>query len=130
MHKIPQGVSTKLHEGIGRSEKAVIIISKFQTQEFLVYRGQRVTMKRTDYRKALQKIKKTFESTADPIICREPSEDTKEDQSFCSCKDAQGHPKILYATRKETEAELAYLHLKNLRIYPCPSEKGWHLTKS
>jgi len=91
--------------------------------------GQRVTMKRTDYRKALQKIRKAFDATADRIIDNGPQAVTNGDQSFCTCKDAQGHPKMLYATRKEAEEELAYLNLKNLRIYPCPSEKGWHLTK-
>lgn len=87
-------------------------------------------MKRTEFRRSLLKIKKVLETTADPIICDERSEGTEVCQNFCSCKDAQGHPKMLYATHKEAEEELAYLNLKNLRIYPCPSEKGWHLTKS
>ncbi|MDD3592921.1 MAG: hypothetical protein PHO65_09780 [Sulfurovum sp.] len=86
-------------------------------------------MKRTDYRKALQKIRKAFDATADRIIEDGPPADTKRDHNFCTCKDAQGYPKMLYRTRKEAEDQLAYLNLKNLRIYPCPSEKGWHLTK-
>jgi len=90
---------------------------------------QRVTMKSTDYKTSLKKIKKRFESTVDPLIVHEPLEDKKAYQSFCRCTDVQGYPKMLYATRKEAKKQLAYLNLKNLRIYPCPSEKGWHLTK-
>ena len=86
-------------------------------------------MKRTEYRKALQKIRKAFDATADRIIDNGPQAVTNGDQSFCTCKDAQGHPKMLYNTLKEAEDQLAYLKEKRLRIYPCPSEKGWHLTK-
>ncbi|UFH60259.1 hypothetical protein [Sulfurovum mangrovi] len=86
-------------------------------------------MKRNEFRKSLQKIKKNLDTTADKIVLNELSEHKEEDQGFCSCKDAEGLPKMLYPTLKEAEEELAYLKKSNLRIYPCPSEKGWHLTK-
>lgn len=91
---------------------------------------QTLTMKRTEFRKSLLKIKKAFDKTEERIICDEPSADTRVHQNFCTCKDAQDHPKTLYATRKEAQEERDHLNLKNLRIYPCPSEKGWHLTKA
>jgi hypothetical protein len=86
-------------------------------------------MKRNDFRKSLKKIKKGLDPKTDKIVLNELSEHTKVDQGFCSCKDAEGLPKMLYPTLKEAEEELAYLKKNNLRIYPCPSEKGWHLTK-
>ena len=86
-------------------------------------------MKRNEFRKSLLKIKKGLDTTADHIVLIELSEHTEEPQNFCTCKDAQGHPKMLYTTLKEAEEELTYMKKSNLRIYPCPSEKGWHLTK-
>ncbi|MFT7879546.1 MAG: hypothetical protein ABXS91_04045 [Sulfurimonas sp.] len=86
-------------------------------------------MKRNEFRKSLQKIKKRVDSTADGIVLNELSEHTEEHQGFCTCKDTEGLPKMLYPTLKEAEEELAYLKKRTLRIYPCPSEKGWHLTK-
>jgi len=50
----------------------------------------------------------------------------------CSCHDSYGIPKILYASRSEAESVVQYV-LKNrqlqLKIYPCPWEQGWHLSK-
>jgi hypothetical protein len=86
-------------------------------------------MKRNDFRKSLQKIKKGLDPKTDKVVLNELSEHIEEDQGFCTCKDAEGEPKMLYPTLKEAEEELAYLKKSNLRIYPCPSEKGWHLTK-
>ncbi|MDM5271769.1 hypothetical protein PGH07_06240 [Sulfurovum sp. zt1-1] len=86
-------------------------------------------MKRNEFRKSLKKIKKKIDTSADNIVLSEFSEHTEVHQNFCTCKDAQGQPKMLYPTLKEAEEELVYLNLKNLRIYPCPIEKGWHLTK-
>jgi len=86
-------------------------------------------MKKTDYKTTLKKLKKKFTSTTDPKAAYKPPEKKDTYQDFCSCTDAHGCPKILYPTRKEAKKQLAYLNLKNLRIYPCPSEKGWHLTK-
>lgn len=86
-------------------------------------------MKRTEYRRSLQNIKKALDTTTDHSICNENSEDIGKYQNVCTCKDAQGHPKMLYKTVKEAEDTLAYLQENTLRIYPCPSESGWHLTK-
>ncbi|MGC9350670.1 MAG: hypothetical protein ACP5D3_01655 [Sulfurovum sp.] len=86
-------------------------------------------MKRNDFRKSLQKIKKNLDPETDKVVLNELSEHTEEDLGVCTCKDAGGLPKMLYPTLKEAEEELAYLKKRTLRIYPCPSEKGWHLTK-
>ncbi len=46
----------------------------------------------------------------------------------CICKDAIGEHKYLYKTKDELEYMLASKTI-NLKSYPCPYEKGWHLTK-
>ena len=46
----------------------------------------------------------------------------------CSCKDSKGETKYLYGSYKELEYLLANKEIK-LNAYPCPYEKGWHLSK-
>ena len=86
-------------------------------------------MKRNELRKSLQKIKKGLSSASKDVISTDASIQSVEKGYFCTCEDAQGQPKMLYSSKKEAEEALGYTQALNLRIYPCPSENGWHLTK-
>jgi hypothetical protein len=86
-------------------------------------------MKRNEIRRSLQKIKKGLDTTPKDVNSTEVSIQNKGKALFCTCEDALGHPKMLYSSKKEAEEALGYSQALNLRIYPCPSEKGWHLTK-
>jgi len=48
--------------------------------------------------------------------------------SNCDCKDSNGEFKTLYKTKDELEYMLSSKSVK-LKAFPCPYEKGWHLTK-
>ena len=62
----------------------------------------------------------------------ETIQDVGIDENICLCTDANGEIKYLYSTKRE--AELAQelrqreQHVK-LKIYTCPTSRGWHLTK-
>jgi len=49
-------------------------------------------------------------------------------QSRCNCTDANGIPKYLYSSTQEIAYMLSAKDI-SLKSYPCPYEKGWHLTK-
>jgi len=49
-------------------------------------------------------------------------------KSVCICKDGNGEFKYLYKTKDELEYILASKSIK-LKPFPCPYEKGWHLTR-
>lgn len=86
-------------------------------------------MKHIGFQKSLKKIRKAISTSSFSKKSHIASHDImKKEKSGCMCKDAQGNPKILYTSPKEAEEERNNLHLP-LHIYPCPSEKGWHLTK-
>jgi len=85
-------------------------------------------MKRNDFIKSLQIIKSHLlqaQSKSKPF-----SLEIKENRQkvFCSCKDSDGESKYLYNSKEEIEYLLASKHI-SLQSYPCPYEKGWHLTK-
>lgn len=89
-------------------------------------------MKRTDLRKSFEKIKKDIEKRQQGQSCLDILDASDHIKPYCECMDAQGYPKTLYATQKEAKEELAYLTVRSslrLHIYPCPFEKGWHLSK-
>ena len=86
-------------------------------------------MKRNELRKSLQKLKKALRASSEKEIFTEASMQKEDKTLFCTCEDAQGHPKMLYSSKKEAEEALGYSKALNLHIYPCPSENGWHLTK-
>ncbi len=46
----------------------------------------------------------------------------------CICTDSHGEKKYLYNSEQELEYLLSRKDIK-LYAYPCPYEKGWHLTK-
>lgn len=50
----------------------------------------------------------------------------------CFCTDGHGHFKDLYTTQKEAENKVLLLYKEQrikLKLYPCPYDCGWHLTK-
>ncbi len=54
------------------------------------------------------------------------------DEIFCSCTDSNGNTKYLYIHKKEAEeARIASQREQNitLKIYACPTSRGWHLSK-
>lgn len=55
--------------------------------------------------------------------------DRDEETLLCSCKDASGKAKYLYTSQRELSEVLSSAKIK-LYIYPCPTQKGWHLTKT
>ena len=86
-------------------------------------------MKRNEFIKSLQRLKKQIiqaqKQKKNLIIL--PTKNTPS-KSICSCIDSSGEAKYLYSSKKEIEYLLASKHI-TLQSYPCPYEKGWHLTK-
>ncbi len=85
-------------------------------------------MKRNDFVKSLQNIKKQLlhnEHLKRNLLTPTARSHSK---TTCSCKDASGEPKYLYSSQQELEYMLSSKEIK-LQGYPCPYEKGWHLTK-
>ena len=85
-------------------------------------------MKHSDFLKALKTLKSHFLSNKNkhkPLTV--PKDDTSH-KIYCSCKDSNGESKYLYTSQKEIEYLLASKNI-SLYSYPCPYEKGWHLTK-
>jgi len=85
-------------------------------------------MKRNDFLKSLQNIKKKL--LHNEQLKRTLFTPTKRTQktNTCICLDSNGDNKYLYSSQKELEYALSAKDLK-LQSYPCPYEKGWHLTK-
>jgi len=85
-------------------------------------------MKHTDFIKSLKRLKSQLQRSENkyqfsPLVTEE-----KTHHSFCSCVDSNGESKYLYASQKEIEYLLCVKDI-TLYSYPCPYEKGWHLTK-
>lgn len=58
-------------------------------------------------------------------------EELKEIDS-CFCTDSHGNFKDLYLTQKEAQNKIKLLYKEQrikLKLYPCPYDCGWHLTK-
>ncbi len=85
-------------------------------------------MKRNTLRKSLQKIKKELHTQQSKALCFIPSDTSDTPTTSCQCQDGNGEYKTLYSTFKEAEAVQKHLQTA-LQIYPCPTQKGWHLTK-
>ena len=86
-------------------------------------------MKHADFLKALKTLKShllTTESNKNTLIIPKKEQSQK---IYCTCKDSNGENKYLYTSHKEIEYLLAGKNI-SLYSYPCPYEKGWHLTKS
>jgi hypothetical protein len=86
-------------------------------------------MKHTGFLKSLKFLKSHLlqqkKSTTTPTYFSSKNEQ----KTTCNCKDAQGTFKYLYVSEKELTYLLSKKDIK-LYAYPCPYEKGWHLTKS
>ena len=85
-------------------------------------------MKHSDFLKALKTLKsQLISNTNKEKILTIPQEDRSQ-KTYCTCKDSNGESKYLYTSQKEIEYLLARKAI-SLYSYPCPHEKGWHLTK-
>ena len=85
-------------------------------------------MKHSDFLKALKTLKSHLLTTKnrEKSLCT-PKENASH-KIYCTCKDSNGESKYLYTSQKEIEYLLASKTI-SLSTYPCPYEKGWHLTK-
>ena len=58
--------------------------------------------------------------------------DEGKDENICLCTDTNGEMKYLYMSKKEAELAKELRQREqhiNLKIYTCPTSRGWHLTK-
>ena len=50
----------------------------------------------------------------------------------CNCVDSNGYPKVLYRYQMEAKRAKEFISQREsikLTIYPCPTSKGWHLSR-
>ena len=86
-------------------------------------------MKHSDFLKSLKTLKSQLKQNhTDPYLCDTHSDENVK-HTYCSCKDSSGESKYLYTSQREIESILTSTEI-SLKIYPCPYEKGWHLTKN
>ena len=55
-----------------------------------------------------------------------------QDENICLCTDSNGEMKYLYMSKREVELAQELRQREehiNLKIYTCPTSRGWHLTK-
>lgn len=84
-------------------------------------------MKHDDFLKALKSLKD--QNTKKPSQKVHYTTSERDEQTpHCIYKDSNGHGKYLYTSQTEIEYILSSNTIK-LRSYPCPYEKGWHITK-
>ncbi len=84
-------------------------------------------MKHSDFLKTLKTLKSRLSHTQ-----KKPhffNAETDQEKNYCTCKDSSGESKYLYTSQKEIEYILASKNI-SLQVYPCPYEKGWHVTKT
>jgi len=86
-------------------------------------------MKHIDFLTSLKSLKSHLLQNKKSTFFPLPSSYHSSQKSFCTCTDAQGNHKYLYPSQKELSYLLSKKDIK-LYTYPCPHEKGWHLTKS
>ena len=84
-------------------------------------------MKHSNFLKSLKTLKSQL-LQQQKITIQTPYSTQATQKMTCSCKDAQGEVKYLYTSQKELSYFLSKKDIK-LSAYPCPYEKGWHLTK-
>lgn len=86
-------------------------------------------MKHSDFLRSLKTLKsRLLETKKRHHFCHNPIA-KNEEKTYCICKDSSGEAKYLYTSQKEIDYILASKNI-SLHVYPCPYEKGWHLTKS
>jgi len=85
-------------------------------------------VRKTDFLKTLKSLKSALKEKEKHTSNFFPDVDTPTDRMYCNCKDSNGESKYLYTSKKELEYVLSTQTL-SLQAYPCPIEKGWHVTK-
>ena len=86
-------------------------------------------MKHSDFLRSLKTLKsRLLQSQKKPHFFNATENGNKE-KTYCTCKDSSGESKYLYTSQKEVEYMLTAKDI-SLQVYPCPYEKGWHLTKN
>lgn len=86
-------------------------------------------MKHSDFLKALKTLKSHLQSKDNKEKTLTIPKNDRSNKMYCTCKDSNGESKYLYTSQKEIEYLLASKSI-TLYYYPCPYEKGWHLTRS
>ena len=85
-------------------------------------------MKHSDFLRSLKTLKsRLLQSQKKPHFFN-ATKNTNKEKTRCTCKDSSGESKYLYTSQKEVEYMLTAKNI-SLQAYPCPYEKGWHLTK-
>lgn len=85
-------------------------------------------MKHPDFLKSLKTLKSRLNKSKEKPYYSTPARDNHKEKTYCTCKDSTGEPKYLYTSQNELEYILTSTNI-SLKVYPCPYEKGWHLTK-
>lgn len=86
-------------------------------------------MKHSDFLRSLKTLKsRLIKNQQKPHFFEAPVDDDRK-KTYCTCKDSAGEPKYLYTSQKEIDYILSSKNI-SLNVYPCPYEKGWHLTKN
>ncbi len=85
-------------------------------------------MKHSDFLKALKTLKSRLLTTKRTKNFLSIPKENSSHKIYCTCKDSNGEKKYLYTSQKEIEYLLAGKNI-SLYSYPCPYEKGWHITK-
>lgn len=85
-------------------------------------------MEHSDFLKSLKTLKRELLYTQKKDHFFDVVINKKKEKSYCICKDSTGESKYLYTSQKELEYMLSSKST-SLHSYPCPYEKGWHLTK-
>ena len=85
-------------------------------------------MKHSDFLKSLKTLKSRLLQTQKKHHFFNTLVDKNKEKVYCTCKDSSGEEKYLYTSKEELEYILSSKST-SLYSYPCPYEKGWHLTK-
>ncbi len=85
-------------------------------------------MKHIGFLKSLKALKSHILKNKKTIAIYPAATFPEKETNLCTCTDAQGETKYLYNSEKELSYLLSKKDIK-LQAYPCPHEKGWHLSK-
>ena len=86
-------------------------------------------MKHSDFLRSLKTLKSHLLQSQKKHHFFHTATDENKEKMSCTCKDSSGEPKYLYTSQKEIDYILSSKNIP-LNVYPCPYEKGWHLTKN
>jgi len=86
-------------------------------------------MKHTDFLRSLKNLRSRLEEAKKKPHFFPMLKEKNREKVYCVCKDSKGESKYLYSSQKELEYMLSSKSI-TLHAYPCPYEKGWHLTKN